>query len=256
MLILLSCAKTMTAKTKVEYPFSTVPIHKERASEIAFLMAQKSVPELEKLLRVNSKIALENQQRYQVFHSDEAPELPAVLAYTGIVFKRVDPSSFSPQNYSYAQDHLRLTSFGYGLLRPLDAIKNYRLEGDIKLEEWGGVSLFNSWRDALTDAFIADIQKQGGVLCYLASEEMKRLFHWDKVKAAVRIITPEFKVWKEGKLKTVVVYAKMCRGEMTRYIIQNEIKDVEALKEFHWEGFSFNPEFSQNDDWVFTSDQI
>ena len=256
MLILLSCAKTMTAQTKVKYPFVTEPHYKDKASEIAFLMAQRSVSDLEKLLRVNSKIALDNHERYQVFHGDEAPSLPAVLAYTGIVFKRVDAASFSAEDFDYAQDRLRLTSFGYGLLRPLDGIKNYRLEGDIKFEEWGGVSLFNSWRDVLTDAFIDDIQKQGGTLCYLASEEMKRLFHWDKVKAAVRIITPEFKVWKADKLKTVVVYAKMCRGEMTRYIIKNKIETPQELMNFHWEGFSYNPELSDGDDWVFTSDQI
>lgn len=256
MLILISCAKTMTAKTKVKYPFMTAPTHKERASEIAFLMAQKSVSELEKLLRVNTKIALDNHARYQIFHTNETPELPAILAYTGIVFKRVDAGSFSEANYSYAQDHLRLTSFGYGLLRPLDGIKNYRLEGDIKIGEWGDTSLFNSWKDLLTDQFILDIQKCGGTLCYLASEEMKRLFHWDRVQKAVRIITPEFKVWKDGKLKTVVVYAKMCRGEMTRYIIQNEIDDPQALKDFYWEGFSFNPDFSNENEWVFTSDQI
>src|SRR5699024_8454148 len=141
------------------------------------------------------KIALENQQRYQIFHSPDTAELPAILAYTGIVFKRIDPSTFTPADFEYAQEHLRLTSFGYGLLKPLDLIKNYRLEGDIKLEELNGESLFDYWKDILTTDFVSEIKNKGqGVLLNLASDEMKRLFHWKEVERNVRVITPEFKV--------------------------------------------------------------
>lgn len=256
MQILLSCAKTMTAKSKIKYPFLTVPRYMQEASELALFLSQRSVPELEKMLRVKTNIALENQSRYQVFHSEDTSVLPAILAYTGIVFKRVDPASFSEADYEYAQNHLWLTSFIYGLLRPLDQIKNYRLEGDAKLEELGGQSVFDYWKDKLTDAFIESVQKSGGILFYLASEEMKRLFHWNKVEAAVRVITPEFKVFKDGKLKTVVVYAKMCRGEMTKYILQNRIEDVTQLKAFSWEGFVFKEELSTADQLLFVSDLV
>ena len=124
MLILLSCAKTMSDVSKVKVPFITLPRFQKEASEVALRMSQ-----LERLLRVNSKIAVENYKRYQAFHAEDTRELPALLAYTGIVFKRLNPKDFSEADFRYAQDHLRLTSFCYGLLRPLDAIRPYRLEG-------------------------------------------------------------------------------------------------------------------------------
>lgn len=228
----------------------------EQASEIALYMSQRSVSDLEKILKVKANIAVENKMRYEVFHSPDTAVLPAVLAYTGIVFKHIAPESFSKADFDYAQSHLWLTSFVYGLLRPLDQIKNYRLEGDARLEELGSISIFDYWKDKLTDAFIASIKQSGGVLCYLASEEMKRLFHWNKVEEAVRVVTPEFKVYKDGKLKTVVVYAKMCRGKMTRYILQNKITDIESLKAFNWEGFTYREELSTDGQMLFVSDQI
>ena len=117
MLVLLSCAKTMSGTSKVKVPLNTVPRFQKEASGIALQMSQFSVDELERLLRVNSKIAVENYKRYQTFHGEGTPELPALLAYTGIVFKRLNAKDFSKDDFEYAQEHLRLTSFCYGLLR-------------------------------------------------------------------------------------------------------------------------------------------
>ena len=133
MLILLSCAKTMSDVSKTKTPLTTFPGFRKEAAEVALQMSQFSVEELERLLKVNPKIAVENYRRYQAFHSEGTRELPALLAYTGIVFKRVHPQDFSEEDFCYAQDHLRLTSFCYGLLRPLDMIRPYRLEGDVRL---------------------------------------------------------------------------------------------------------------------------
>lgn len=238
-------------------PFSTKPLYQEEASQIALFMAQKSISELESILHVNAKIASENQQRFQTFHADESIELPAVFAYSGIVFKHVDALAFSPDDFSYMQKRLRLTSFVYGLLRPLDLIKQYRMEGNVELSELGGQTMFNYWKGILTNQFIADINETGGVLCNLASNEMRGLFNWPLVKKSIKeIITPEFKVFKDGKYKTIVVYTKMCRGEMTKYIIQNKIENPEDLKNFEWEGFRFNPVMSTDLKWVFTSDGL
>lgn len=253
MLVLLSCAKTMNDKTKVPMPETSEPAFNKEASAIAVAMSQFSVEDLEQTLNINAKIAVENYKRFQVFHSGQTPGLPAVLAYTGIVFKRLNPGEFTKEDFRYAQSHLRLTSFCYGLLRPMDIIKPYRLEGDIKLPELGNTSLFNYWKPLLTDHFIRDIKAAGGVLCYLASEEMKNLFDWKKVSREVRIITPEFRVRRNGKWITIVIYAKMSRGEMTRYILKNRITDPEKLKSFTWEGFEYNEKLSDGDRMVFTN---
>lgn len=168
-----------------------------------------------------------------------------------MVFKRINPKDFSEDDFRYAQEHLLITSFLYGLLRPLDAIKNYRLEGDVKLPELGGMSFFDYWKPRLTDYFIEAIREQGGILINLASGEMKDLFDWEKVNREVQVITPEFHTWKNGKLATVVVYAKMCRGEMTRFILKNRIEQPEELKNFEWEGFRFSGTDDSGKSWNF-----
>lgn len=253
MLILLSCAKTMSDVSKVKTPLTTLPRFRKEAAEIALQMSQYSVEELERLLRVNSKIAVENFKRYRDFHSEATRELPALLAYTGIVFKRLSPKDFSDEEFLYAQEHLRMTSFCYGLLRPLDVIRPYRLEGDVRLPEPGTQTMFGYWKPILTDLFIEEIKKAGGVLCYLASDEMRGLFDWKRVEKEVRVVVPEFHVWKNGKPATVVVYTKMSRGEMARYILKNRIESVDKLKSFTWEGFEFNEQLSDEKKYVFTN---
>lgn len=256
MLVLLSCAKTMSFSSKIKAPLQTEPRFGTEAADIAFQMSQLSVDELERVLRVNSKIAVENYKRFQEFHSDTTPQLQALLAYTGIVFKRMDPHSFNAADFLYAQDHLRLTSFCYGLLRPMDMIRPYRLEGDVRLPEFGNQTLFAYWKSRLTDLFITEVKASGGILCNLASDEMKDLFYWARVKKEVRIVTPEFKVWKNGKPTTIVIYAKMCRGEMTRLILKERIEDPAALSSFSWEGFTYEPTLSSPDRPVFVNGQM
>lgn len=228
-----------------------MPPFETAAKEHALNLSQFSTQELEKLLHINSKLAAANYLRYQDFCSDETPALPALLSYTGMVFKRISPKDFTEDDFRYAQEHLFITSFLYGLLRPLDAIKNYRLEGDVKLPELGGISFFDYWKPRLTDYFIEAIREQGNILINLASGEMKDLFDWEKVNREVQVITPEFHTWKNGKLATVVVYAKMCRGEMTRFILKNRIEQPEELKNFEWEGFRFSGTDDSGKSWNF-----
>lgn len=112
--------------------------------------------------------------------------------------------------------------------------------------------MFDYWKPLLTERFIADIKQQGGVLVNLASGEMKDLFDWKRVEEEVRVITPDFQVRKGGQLKTIVIYAKMCRGEMTRFIIRNRIERPEDLRAFTWEGFAFDESRSTDDHLQFT----
>ena len=139
------------------------------------------------------------------------------------------------------------------MLRPLDVIRSYRLEGDVVLPEPGNQTMFSYWKSRLTDVFIEDIKKAGGILCNLASDEMKSLFDWKRVEREVRVVTPEFQVWKNGKLASIVIYIKMSRGEMTRFILKNRIENPEGLKSFSWEGFEFNESLSDEKKFVFTN---
>lgn len=240
MQLLLSCAKTMTDHTAVGVPFTTRPTHEAEALRLVLQLAELTTEEVEDLLRVNRQIALENQLRYRHFHDADTALLPAILAYTGIVFKRLMPEDFTADDFTYTQGHLNITSFLYGLLRPLDLIRNYRLEGDAVLPDNNGQSMFTFWQSRLTDELIAHIRADDGILVNLASEEMKKLFDWKRVCREVQVVTPDFRVWKDGKLKNVVIYTKMCRGEMTRYILKHRLSDPEDLKGFAWEGFRWD----------------
>lgn len=251
MLTFISCAKTMVLRCSVVVPEISVPKFETEAVRNALEMSQYSLTELEQLLRVNAKIAAENRLRFHDFCSEDNRPMPAIGAYTGMVYKRIFPKDFTEDDFYYAQEHLRITSFLYGLLRPLDGIKPYRLEGDLRLPEKGGISLFEYWKPLLTDYFISEIKSQGNVLVNLASGEMKELFDWKRVEAEVQVITPDFQVWKEGRLKTIVIYAKMCRGEMARFIIKNRIDRPEDLKAFSWEGFTLDETHSGDGHWRF-----
>ena len=244
MQILISCAKTMATTDTGIVPALSQPLFADVADRLAAQLAALSTEELGRMLRVNARLAAENRRRFLAFH--DAPQQAALAAYTGIVFKRIDPQSFSAEDFAWAQEPLNITSFLPGLPRPLDAIRPSRLEGDAVLPATGEQSLFEFWQERLTDVLLERIRQDDGVLVNLASGEMKRLFDWPRVVREVRVITPEFRIREGGRFKTVVVYTKMCRGEMTRRILRERIADPEALHDFGWEGFRFDPAGSRD----------
>lgn len=241
----------MTEKMPTALPPSSSPLFIEEARHIALSMTEFTTGELADMLHANPQIAARTGLQFRAFHDEGTTGLPALSAYTGMVFKHIAPQDFTAEDWAYAQSHLFITSFLYGLLRPADRIRNYRLEGHVKLTEEGH-TLFAYWRTRLTDTFISAIRQQGGILVNLASAEMKNLFDWTRVAREVRVITPDFYTYKGERLSTVVVYAKMCRGEMTRFILKNRIENPEELKTFKWEGYRFNPRESHDGHWVFT----
>lgn len=251
MQVLLSPAKTMASSSKIKAPQGTTPRFLKEANEIALQMTQFSADEFAKILKLSPKLTAECYQRYLEFHSEDTHPLQTLLAYTGVVFKNIQPNDFTDEDFRFAHEHLRFVSGCYGLLRPLDLIKPYRMEFDVKIPEFGIGNMYSFWRDKQTQLLIDDIKADDGILLNVASMDVQPAFHWKEVEEAVRIITPEFKVWKNGEAKTIVIYAKMCRGQMSRFIIKNRITNPEELKAFTWEGFSYNESMSDTNHWVF-----
>ena len=247
MQILIACAKIMTGSVPRVISFATEPTFQLQANESALQMISYSVEELMDMLHVNREIAVENWWRYQSFHENMVCQ-PAVFCYNGMVYQRLAPESFSDEELRYANDHLMISSFLYGLLRPLDVISKYRLEGNVMLPENGGKSMFDFWKPILTDWFIRKIKADDGILVNLASGEMRNLFDWRRVKKEVKVITPEFKTEKYGRLKTIVIYTKMCRGAMARYILKKKMTDIDLLKGFEYEGFKID---ETSGEWMF-----
>jgi cytoplasmic iron level regulating protein YaaA (DUF328/UPF0246 family) len=239
MIVYLACAKIMTGSCPSALSYTTEPHFQLEANENAVRLADYNPNDIEGMLKVNQTIAKEVWQRYQNFFNKDVLRQPAAFAYDGMVFQKLAPETFSTDELYYANNHLLIASFLYGLLRPLDMIMRYRLEGDVVLSHHDGKSMFDYWKPILTDYFIEQIKKDDGILVNLASDEMKLLVDWKRVRREVQVITPEFKVMKGGKLKTIVIYTKMCRGAMTRFILKNHISNPKDLLTFEYEGFKY-----------------
>ena len=242
MQILLACAKIMNETTEIKTPLVSEPMFLKEAEHFALLMSQRSVEELMEMFHCSRQLAIENKLRYGRFFADNE-RLPAILVYYWQAYKCLDASTLNKDDFLFAQQHLWITSFLYGLLRPFDRIHPYRMEGKVEL---GGKTMFKHWKPSLTDLLIDSVKADDGILVHLATEEMQHLFDWKKVLKEVAVIQPQFLVMKNGRLKSVTVYAKSCRGAMTRYIINNKLDTPDDLTKFEYEGFEFKSDYGDS----------
>lgn len=228
MLILLSPSKTIHTNAEAAVVSSlTIPLFASQAQALAHEMSGYLPSELAELLKVQPSIAAQAHQWFQVFCSADTPNISAIDAYHGIVFQYLDAPSLPNIARQRLIERLRITSFLYGYLRPSDAIHPYRMEGHVRTQVGNGQTIFDYWKGWLTDRLIKDVNEQGGILLFLASEEMKKLFDWKRVTASVQVIQPTFLTNKNGKEKQIVVYTKMMRGKLCRHALLRNWKGSE-----------------------------
>ena len=253
MLILISPAKTFSSKAKLSERFpASSPRFLEEAHEIIGASLSLSQEELGRMLSLSPKLSKEVYHTQRTFFDDGVKELQAPLNYSGMVYRKLSAGTLSAEEWAYAEDHLRMTSFVYGLLRPSDLIRPYRMEGTAHIPGIGEGRIFDFWRDRLTPLFIEEVKRQGGTLLYLASEEMRQLFHWAEVERQLRVLSPTFlTVQPDGRHKQIVVYTKMARGTLTSEVIRRGLTTEDEVKACRPEGFSFAPEHSTERDWTF-----
>ena len=247
MQIILASAKIMNDKLKSAPDVSmSLPRFKNEAQAFAKDMAQYSTETIAEMLGCSQQIAVQNRMRYMRFFED-APKLPAILAYHGQAYKHLKAETLTTDDLNYSQETLWITSFLYGLLRPLDGILPYRMEGNVELPNGEGQNMFGFWKNRLTDVLIDSIKADDGILIHLATEEYQHLFDWQRVRKEIRVIQPLFYVRKGNDLKIQAVWAKTCRGAMTRFIIQNRIANPDDLSAFNYEGFEYEPTLGEPD---------
>ncbi|MCI5450473.1 YaaA family protein [bacterium] len=238
MQILLANAKIMYDRADRE-PLST-PLFQSVADRLAAEMAQMDVDELARQLDCSRKLAAENWKRYQEFSC--ADTMPAMLAYNGQAYKHLKANTLSSDAMEFAQDHVWITCFLYGLLRPMDAIVPYRMEHCVTLEATHDKPVSQFWKDKLTDVLIESVKADDGILVHLSTEEYEHLFDWKRVMEEVKVVHSLFYVRQaNGSLKMQAVWAKSCRGAMVRFILQNRITNPEELRAFSYEGFEYSP---------------
>jgi hypothetical protein len=224
----------------------SLPRFQNEAERFARDMARYSTETIAEMLGCSHQIAAQNKLRFMRFF-DNSPKLPAILAYHGQAYKHLKADTLSAEDLNYSQGKLWITSFLYGLLRPLDAILPYRMEGHVELPSGEGMNMFGFWKSRLTDMLIDAVKADGGTLIHLATEEYQHLFDWQRVRQEVRIVQPLFYVRKGSDLKIQAVWAKTCRGAMTRFIIENRINTPEDLRDFCYEGFTYEPKLGEAD---------
>ena len=247
MQILLASAKIMhdVLKTTPNVELSA-PRFAHEAQACARDMAQYSTETIAEMLGCSQQIAGQNKLRFMRFF-EETEKMPAILAYHGQAYKHLKAETLTEKDLNYAQEHLWITSFLYGLLRPLDGIFPYRMEGSVELPSGAGENMFGFWKSRLTDVLIKAVRADDGVLVHLATEEYQHLFDWQRIRREVRIVQPLFYVRKGNDLKMQAVWAKTCRGAMARFIIEHRITKPDDLRAFSYEGYKFEPLLGEAD---------
>ena len=250
MLVVVSPAKKMDM-SPVEGVTPTRPAFRTEAEDLAQVARGLDVGDLQKLMKISENLARLNADRFAEFGTME--EKPAALAFAGDTYQGLEAGSLDADEMAWAQDHFRILSGLYGLLRPLDAIEPYRLEMGSRLATDRGRTLYDYWGDRISEALNAQAREIGtDTLINCASQE-----YFGAVDAAaldLRVITPVFMEEKAGTPKIVSFYAKKARGAMARFVIQHRLTDADALKEFDTGGYRYNAEMSEGDSMVFLRD--
>jgi uncharacterized protein len=251
MILLLSPAKTLDFESKPHIAINSQPEFLNDSNYLVKKLKKLSAKQLSSLMSISADLSDLNHQRFQEWSVPFSPEnsKQAVLSFTGEVYRGLDANSLSESDLNFAQNHVRILSGLYGVLKPLDLIQPYRLEMGTRYAITPNVkNLYAFWQEKLTASLKSDIA--GRPLVNLASVEYAKAIQLKKVKAEV--VTPIFKEWKNGQLKTIMTYAKKARGLMARFAITNQLQDIEHLKLFNDEGYEYNQGESSELNWTFT----
>ncbi|HWV14786.1 MAG TPA: peroxide stress protein YaaA [Cellvibrio sp.] len=253
MLLLISPAKTLDFITPSPTGEFTQPDFLKQSRQLIKELRHLSAVEISTLMSISDKLGELNFQRFASWHTPftEKNAKQALFAFQGDVYTGMMAEHFSADDIQFAQQHLRILSGLYGLLRPLDLIQPYRLEMGTRFAHSRGKNLYDFWDESITRAINDQLQVlQSHRVVNLASTE-----YFSAVKPRLlnaEIITPIFKDQKNGQYKIISFFAKKARGLMSAYIIQNRITEPEAIKQFDIAGYGFNAKLSSERDWVFT----
>ena len=240
MIFLLSPAKTLDYDTVYPELTPTIPAFLEHSKELINELKKLSADEVGGLMHLSEKLSILNHDRYHSWtleHTAGPDCRPALLAFKGDVYQGLDAPSWTEEDFTYAQSHLRILSGLYGLMKPLDLLQPYRLEMGTKLANARGKNLYEFWGSIITEALTTDLGSED-VIVNLASNEYFSSIKKKELQNPV--ITPVFKDYKNGKYKIISFYAKKARGTMAAWAIKNKVSMIEDLKTFHEDGYLYN----------------
>ncbi len=257
MLAVVSPAKSLNFEIEIEGPTKTEPRFLGDTALLSKAAARLSRKKLQQMMSISPTLADLNYERFQHFVANETPDTAkeAIFAFRGDTYIGFDADTASEEALNFAQDHLRILSGLYGLLRPLDRIQPYRLEMGTKLKYQRKENLYEFWGTKIAEAINDDSKGHADrTLINLASIEY---FSAVKLKSLEGpVVTPQFKEIKDGVAKMIGFTAKRARGMMARYIADNQFNNPSALKSFNVAGYEFREDLSNEKDWVFTREAV
>ena len=250
MLVVISPAKKLNM-SPVDVTNSTQPVFSQHATELAIIMRNLTVEKIQSLMNLSSNLSELNAKRFLHFGTQDTK--PAALAFAGDTYLGLEASTLDLNEMSWAQNHLRILSGLYGILRPLDEIEPYRLEMGSRLETSKGKSLYEYWGAKLTESLNEQAKATNSeVIVNCASQEYFKAVN--ECSLRVPTITPVFMERKNGVNKVVSFFAKRARGAMARFVVQNCLKNPDDLKAFKSGGYRFQDSVSDDTKWVFLRD--
>lgn len=256
MLIVISPAKTLDYETSQATNTFTQPDHLDQSQILIDKLRKQSTGKLGKLMKISPSLSELNKQRYEQWQPPFSPDnaRQAVFAFKGDVYLGLDAQSMNKRDLNWAQNHLRILSGLYGLLRPLDLMQPYRLEMGTSLPTKRGKNLYEFWDTRITDSVNQQLKNiKSRYLVNLASNEYFKSIKPKQLDA--QIITPAFLDWKNGEYKMIGFFAKKARGSMSAWIIQNRINNPTDLSSFDIDGYGFDEDLSAEFKPVFTRRQ-
>ncbi|MCC5826080.1 peroxide stress protein YaaA [Alkalimonas sp.] len=257
MLMVISPAKDLAMQRQAPVEERTEPAMLADAKQLIDICRDLTPVDIAKLMKLSDKLAGLNAARFAdwqlPFTRDNAS--PALFAFNGDVYQGLDASSLTPEDLKFAQQHLRILSGLYGVLRPLDLMQAYRLEMGTRLKNPAGETLYAFWQDRISEQLNQQLDELGSeLLLNLASQEY---FKAVKPKALqAKVLNVQFKDCKNGQYKVISFYAKKARGMMARYVITNRVKTAEQLQSFHSGGYYFSQQESSASELVFLRDEV
>lgn len=245
MRIIVSPAKKMKSDTG-EFAVEKLPVLLDDTKKILNRLNELSYDELKSVWKCNEKLALLNEERVRTMDLEKRL-IPAVMSYEGLAFQHMSPTVFTEEAIEYIKEHLRILSGFYGILSPFDGVTPYRLEMQAQLSVDGSKDLYDFWKDKLYNELMDDTK----IVLNLASGEYSKAIE-KYLKPEDRFISVIFGELKDGKVKQKGTFAKMARGEMVRFLAENNITDIEGVKDFSEMDFKYSEEYSNENKLVFT----
>ena len=255
-LTLLSPAKKLNFDPATTSLDATKPRLQSDITELAKVAKKLTAGDLKKLMHISDNLAELNAERFQAFNLEGQSNSakPAGLAFDGDVYWGLEAKTLSDDDLSYAQDHVRILSGLYGVLRPMDAIQPYRLEMGTKLKTGRGKSLYDFWGPTIAESLKDDLSGHDDPsIMNLASNEYFKSV--DTSRLDTRILNAKFLNVKDGKVRNLMYYAKYGRGLMARWIIQERVDRADGLKDFNLEGYKYDAKASEDNLLVFSRKQ-